>query len=68
MPGFVEPQVHPSIAASILPNEIIAPYDWVLPTETKKGVIGHEAYIKPLTESIQKNAKPDEVYWVWGYH
>jgi predicted amidohydrolase YtcJ len=68
MPGFVEPHVHPSIAASILPNEIIAPYDWVLPAETKKGVIGHDAYIKALTESIQKNAKPDEVYWVWGYH
>jgi predicted amidohydrolase YtcJ len=68
MPGFVEPHVHPSIAASILPNEIIAPYDWVLPAETKKGVIGHDAYIKTLTESIQKNAKPDEVYWVWGYH
>jgi len=25
MPGFVEPHVHPSIAASILPNELIAP-------------------------------------------
>lgn len=68
MPGFVEPHVHPSIAASILPNEIIAPYDWVLPTETKKGVIGHDAYIKALTASVQKNAKADEVYWVWGYH
>jgi predicted amidohydrolase YtcJ len=68
MPGFVEPHVHPSIAASILPNEIIAPYDWVLPTETKKGVKGHDPYIKALTESVQKNAKPEEVYWVWGYH
>jgi predicted amidohydrolase YtcJ len=68
MPGFVEPHVHPSIAASILPNEIIAPYDWVLPTETKKGVIGHDAYINALTESVNKNAKTDEVYWVWGYH
>jgi predicted amidohydrolase YtcJ len=68
MPGFVEPHVHPSIAASILPNEIIAPYDWVLPTETKKGVNGHDSYIKALTESVQRNAKADEVYWVWGYH
>lgn len=68
MPGFVEPHVHPSIAASILPNEIIAPYDWVLPNETKKGVIGHEPYLKALTESVQKNAKAEEVYWVWGYH
>jgi hypothetical protein len=68
MPGFIEPHVHPSIAALILPNEIIAPYDWILPTETKKGVNGHDEYIKRLTESIQKNAKADEMYWVWGYH
>jgi predicted amidohydrolase YtcJ len=68
MPGFVEPHVHPSIAASILPNEIIAPYDWVLPTETKKGVIGQEAYLKALSESVTKNAKSNEVFWVWGYH
>ena len=68
MPGFVEPHVHPSIAATILPNEIIAPYDWVLPTETKKGVSGHDEYIKALTASVQKNAKSSEVYWVWGYH
>ena len=25
MPGFIEPHVHPSLAATILPNEIIAP-------------------------------------------
>ena len=36
MPGFVEPHVHPSLAATMLPNEIIAPYDWVLPTGTRK--------------------------------
>ena len=38
MPGLVEPHVHPSLAATMLPNEIIAPYDWVLPNGTKKGV------------------------------
>jgi predicted amidohydrolase YtcJ len=68
MPGFIEPHVHPSIAAIILPNEIIAPYDWILPTETKKGVIGHDPYIRSLTNSVQKNAKTNDVYWVWGYH
>lgn len=68
LPGFIEPHVHPSIAATILPNEIIAPYDWVLPAETKKGVNGHDAYIKALTATVQENASKDEVYWVWGYH
>jgi predicted amidohydrolase YtcJ len=68
MPGFVEPHVHPSLAATMLPNEIIAPYDWVLPTGTKKGVTGHEAYMERITASINENSKADEMYFIWGYH
>ncbi|UCE94756.1 MAG: amidohydrolase family protein, partial [Flavobacteriaceae bacterium] len=68
MPGFVEPHVHPSIAATMLPNEIIAPYDWVLPTVTKKGVSGHKAYMERITSSINENAKNGEMYFIWGYH
>jgi predicted amidohydrolase YtcJ len=68
MPGFVEPHVHPSIAATMLPNEIIAANDWVLPEGTKKAVVGHDAYMKRITESIQTNAKPEEPYIIWGYH
>ena len=67
MPGFIEPHVHPFIAAVILPNEIIAPYDWILPTETKKGVANHDEYIAALTATIDKNAKANEVFWCWGY-
>ena len=68
MPGFVEPHVHPSLAATMLPNEIIAPYDWVLPNGTKKGVTGHEAYMERITNSITNNAKEGEMYFIWGYH
>jgi hypothetical protein len=68
MPGFVEPHVHPSIAAIMLPNEIIAPYDWNLPDTVKKGVQNHDGYIKRITESIQQNSQPDEMYFIWGYH
>jgi len=68
MPGFIEPHLHPSIAATVLPNEIVAPYDWVLPTETKKGVSGHENYIARITESININATKEAIYFIWGYH
>ncbi len=68
MPGFVEPHVHPSLAATMLPNEIIAPYDWVLPNGTKKGVTGHEAYMERITNSITQNAKEGQMYFIWGYH
>lgn len=68
LPGFIEPHVHPSIAAIMLPNEIIAPYDWVLPNTIKKGVSGHFAYLERLKQSIEANAKEDKVFFVWGYH
>ena len=68
LPGFIEPHLHPSIAAIMLPNEIVAPYDWVLPDETKKGVQGHDQYIERITESIKNNAQSDQVYFIWGYH
>ena len=68
MPGFIEPHLHPSIAAIMLPNEIIAPYDWVLPDETKRGVQGHKNYIDRITTSIEENAQSDNVYFIWGYH
>jgi len=68
LPGFIEPHVHPSIAAVMLPNEIIAPYDWVLPNEVKKGVSGHFAYLERLKQSIDDNAEKDSVFFVWGYH
>lgn len=68
MPGFIEPHVHPSLAATILPNEIISPYDWVLPNETKKGVLGHEAYMQRLAQAVEQKASIDEIFFVWGYH
>ena len=68
LPGFIEPHLHPSLAAIMLQNEIIAPYDWILPGQVKKGVQGEEAYRKKIKESITTDAKPNEIYFIWGYH
>ena len=37
LPGFIEPHLHPSLAAIMLRNEIIAPYDWKLPSLVPEG-------------------------------
>ena len=68
MPGFIEPHLHPSLAAMMLQNEIIAPYDWKLPSGTKKGVQGEQEYRNRIGESIRSNAIPDQIYFIWGYH
>jgi predicted amidohydrolase YtcJ len=68
LPGFIEPHVHPSIAALILSGDIIAPHDWHVPEGVKKGVEGHDAYIARLKQSIDQRGKKGEVLFVWGYH
>ncbi len=68
MPGLIEPHLHPSLAAIMLQNEIIAPYDWKLPSGIKRGVSGEKAYRERITQSIADNAKQDEIYFIWGFH
>lgn len=68
MPGFIEPHVHPSIAAILLSGDIVAPHDWNVPGGLKKGVEGHDAYLARLKESIARYGKKDGVLFIWGYH
>ncbi|BAF73390.1 amidohydrolase [Sulfurovum sp. NBC37-1] len=68
MPGFIEPHLHPLIAAILLSGDIVAPHDWNVPDGIKKGVEGHDAYIARLKQSIAKYGKKDDVLFVWGYH
>lgn len=68
MPGFIEPHLHPSLAAVVLENEIIAPYDWRLPSGVKKGVSGEAAYRARLAQSLKEHARPGELFFVWGFH
>ena len=68
IPGLIEPHLHPSLAAIMLQNEIIAPYDWKLPSGIKKGVQGQKAYLERINESIKSNAQPDKLYFIWGFH
>ena len=68
MPGFIEPHLHPLIAAILLSGDIVAPHDWNVPDGIKKGVEGHDAYIARIKESIAKYGKKDDVLFIWGYH
>ena len=67
-PGFIEPHLHPSLAAIMLQNEIIAPYDWNIPSGIKKGVQTPEGYLERVKSSVENNAKKGELYFIWGYH
>jgi predicted amidohydrolase YtcJ len=68
LPGFIEPHLHPYIAAILLPMVFITPHDWSLPDRQVKGVRGREAYLQRLTESEDDLDTDEEWLWTWGYH
>ncbi len=68
MPGFIEPHLHPSIAAIMLPNETIAPHDWIKPDGISKAAKTPEEYNNRLSKAISTKAKSDKMFFVWGYH
>ena len=68
MPGFIEPHLHPLIAAVVLSGDIIAPHDWNVPEGVKKGVGSHKEFINRLKQSVAKNGKESDILFIWGYH
>ncbi|WP_201352312.1 amidohydrolase [Hydrogenimonas urashimensis] len=68
MPGFIEPHLHPSIAAIMLPNETIAPHAWKKPQGISPAAKTPEAFYRLLKSSVDKEAKSGKMFFVWGYH
>ncbi|MBT4519051.1 MAG: amidohydrolase [Halieaceae bacterium] len=66
LPGFVEPHLHPSLAALILPMHIVAAMEWPTPRGTSIAVRGQKAFLNRLRELDASVQTP----WlmVWGYH
>ncbi|MDE3271927.1 amidohydrolase [Pseudoalteromonas sp. G4] len=67
MPGFIEPHLHPSIAALMLPNDTVAPHAWNKPNGVTKAAKTPEAFIEGIKDSIAK-ASPGQMHFIWGYH
>jgi len=69
MPGFIEPHLHPSIAAIMLPNDTIAPHDWTKPGGVSKAAKTPKEYMERLKQSIDNHPKQEgKIQFIWGYH
>ena len=71
MPGFVDPHIHPTLAATILPMEIVSAMEWATPRGRTRAVRGREAFLARLREldgELGAAGQPDEWLLVWGYH
>lgn len=71
LPGFIDPHLHPSLGATILPMEIVSAMAWTTPAGRTEAVRGREAFLARLRElDAAYTARGDREGWllVWGYH
>jgi len=68
MPGFIDPHLHPSMAALLMPMHFITALAWRLPDRTVAPVQGHDNYIDELSRVEASLTDPNEPLMTWGYH
>jgi predicted amidohydrolase YtcJ len=68
LPGFIEPHLHPSLGAIILPLHIVSAMEWLTPRGRTRAVQGRDAFLARLRELDRERADPDAWLMVWGYH
>jgi predicted amidohydrolase YtcJ len=67
LPGFIDPHIHASIAASVLPVEIVSAMEWNTPKGKSVVVKDHNAFINRLKALDKSYEDPDKVLLAWGY-
>ncbi len=71
LPGFIDPHIHPTLAATILPIEIVSAMEWTTPRGRTRAVRGREAFLTRLREldvRLRDGGRPQAWLSVWGYH
>ncbi|MDP6344713.1 MAG: amidohydrolase, partial [Alphaproteobacteria bacterium] len=68
LPGFIDPHLHPALAAILLPCHFITAMEWKLPHGTATPVQGHNAYLDRLKQIDESLSDPTEPLVTWGYH
>lgn len=67
LPGFVDPHIHPSIAGTILPMEIVAAMAWPTVEGYSEPVRSADAFFARLRQ-LDQELESGEWLLVWGYH
>ncbi len=67
MPGFIDPHLHPMIAAVLLPAHFITPEDWDLPSGHVDGAPDRQTYLARLRAALE-TAPPGQPFITWGWH
>ena len=66
-PGFIDPHLHPSMAAVLLPMEFITAMRWKLPWGEVEPVTDAAAFDARM-QQLHDRKPADEPLFIWGYH
>ena len=68
MPGFIDPHLHPSMAALLLPMHFTTALEWHLPWQDVPAIRGNNEFLARLKEIDDDMEDPDEPLFAWGHH
>lgn len=68
LPGFIDPHLHPTMAAVLLPMHFVTAMEWKLPWATVAPVRTKEAFLSRLREIDASMTDAAEPLFAWGYH
>ncbi len=66
-PGFIDPHLHPAMAAVLLPMEFITAMRWKLPWGTVEPTTSAEDFTARM-QALHANKPADDLLLIWGYH
>ncbi|MEC7975272.1 MAG: hypothetical protein VX142_05630, partial [Pseudomonadota bacterium] len=66
-PGFIDPHLHPSMAAVLLPMEFITAMRWKLPWGEVEPVTTEAAFDQRMATLVAEK-DPQQPLFIWGYH
>ena len=67
VPGFIDPHLHPTMAAVLLPMTFITAMPWRLPWEDVPATTTATGFDARLAE-VEARQPPGEPLFTWGYH
>ncbi|NKB98392.1 MAG: amidohydrolase family protein [Pseudomonadales bacterium] len=66
-PGFIDPHLHPTMAAVLLPMEFITAMKWKLPWGEVEPTTTEQSFDSRL-QTLHHEKPPGEPLFTWGYH
>jgi len=66
-PGFIDPHLHPTMAAVLLPMEFITAMRWKLPWGTVEPTLTGDQFDQRMA-NLHAEKEQDNPLFIWGYH